>query len=129
MLGVKLGGGAPAKPGAIVVRQRGTRVHPGPGIGMVRECCLCPVELERERSTERERERESRSPRETTENLTKENNLEKKNLKKNLKKKKLKIRKQGRDHTLFALVAGRVSFEWDHRARRRSVRIVEEGGG
>ena len=66
MLGVKLGGGAPAKAGAIVVRQRGTRVHPGPGVGM------------------------------------------------------------GRDHTLFALVPGRVSFEWDHRARRRSVRIISE---
>ena len=42
-------------------------------------------------------------------------------------KKQKKLTKQGRDHTLFALVPGRVSFEWDHRAKRRSVRIVEDG--
>lgn len=28
-LGIKISGGSPAKPGAIIVRQRGTRVHPG----------------------------------------------------------------------------------------------------
>lgn len=38
-LGVKLSGGAPAGPGAIIIRQRGTRVHPGIGVGMVRGVC------------------------------------------------------------------------------------------
>lgn len=31
-LGVKLHGGQPAKPGMILVRQRGTRWHPGLGV-------------------------------------------------------------------------------------------------
>ena len=35
MLGVKLFGGQTAGGGAIIVRQRGTRVHPGVGVGMV----------------------------------------------------------------------------------------------
>lgn len=35
MLGVKLFGGARAGAGAIIVRQRGTRVHAGEGVGMV----------------------------------------------------------------------------------------------
>lgn len=67
MLGVKLGGGAPAKAGAIVVRQRGTRVHPGPGVGMVRiytvGVLLSPGESarERERGWARE-ERKRREP-------------------------------------------------------------------
>lgn len=33
-LGVKLFGGQLAKAGNIIVRQRGTRVHPGKGVGM-----------------------------------------------------------------------------------------------
>lgn len=37
MLGVKLFGGARAGAGAIIVRQRGTRVHAGDGVGMVRK--------------------------------------------------------------------------------------------
>jgi large subunit ribosomal protein L27 len=49
-LGVKLSGGQAAKPGAIIIRQRGTKYHAGDNVGM------------------------------------------------------------GRDHTLFALAAGRVSF-------------------
>jgi large subunit ribosomal protein L27 len=32
-LGVKLFGGQDAKPGMIIVRQRGTRVHPGLNVG------------------------------------------------------------------------------------------------
>ena len=32
-LGVKLFGGQDAKPGMIIVRQRGTRVHPGINVG------------------------------------------------------------------------------------------------
>lgn len=43
MLGVKLFGGARAGAGAIIVRQRGTRVHAGDGVGMV------GVEREKER--------------------------------------------------------------------------------
>lgn len=33
-LGVKLYGGQVVKPGAIIVRQRGTKFYPGPGVGM-----------------------------------------------------------------------------------------------
>ncbi len=32
-LGVKAPGGSLVRPGAILVRQRGTRFHPGPGVG------------------------------------------------------------------------------------------------
>jgi large subunit ribosomal protein L27 len=66
MLGVKLFGGQAAQAGSIIVRQRGTRIHAGPGVGT------------------------------------------------------------GRDHTLFALVPGRVAYAWDGRARRRSVSVVQE---
>jgi large subunit ribosomal protein L27 len=65
MLGVKLYGGQAAQAGSIIVRQRGTRIHAGPGVGT------------------------------------------------------------GRDHTLFALVSGRVTFGWDGRAKRRSVSVVQ----
>lgn len=34
MLGVKKYGGEVVKPGAIIVRQRGTQFHPGPNVGM-----------------------------------------------------------------------------------------------
>lgn len=54
-LGVKKFGGEAVIPGNIILRQRGTRYHPGAGVGM------------------------------------------------------------GRDHTLFALVAGKVSFDKLHR--------------
>jgi len=33
-LGVKLFGGQTAIPGNIIIRQRGTKVHPGKGVGM-----------------------------------------------------------------------------------------------
>ena len=36
-LGVKLFGGQRAVPGNIIVRQRGTKVHPGTGVGMGRD--------------------------------------------------------------------------------------------
>jgi len=36
-LGVKLFGGQSAIPGNIIVRQRGTKVHPGTGVGMGRD--------------------------------------------------------------------------------------------
>ncbi len=32
-LGVKVFGGESVRPGAIIVRQRGTKVHPGPRVG------------------------------------------------------------------------------------------------
>jgi large subunit ribosomal protein L27 len=32
-LGVKASGGTKVKAGAIIVRQRGTRIHPGPNVG------------------------------------------------------------------------------------------------
>lgn len=35
--GVKLFGGQPAKPGAIIIRQLGTRFHPGQNVGMGRD--------------------------------------------------------------------------------------------
>lgn len=109
MLGVKLGGGAPAKAGAIVVRQRGTRVHPGPGVGMVRNLFLLLFFLLLPRREKKGRAWKARKNKNPTKKKTKKKNIE-----------------QGRDHTLFALVPGRVSFEWDHRAKRRSVRIVSE---
>jgi large subunit ribosomal protein L27 len=36
-LGVKLFGGQHAIPGKIIIRQRGTKVHPGTGVGMGRD--------------------------------------------------------------------------------------------
>ena len=36
-LGVKLFAGQPVKSGMIIVRQRGTRFHPGPGVGLGRD--------------------------------------------------------------------------------------------
>jgi large subunit ribosomal protein L27 len=39
-LGVKLFGGQDAIAGNIIVRQRGTKVHPGPGVGMGRDHTL-----------------------------------------------------------------------------------------
>jgi large subunit ribosomal protein L27 len=33
-LGVKLSGGQMAQPGAIIIRQRGTKYHPGTNVGM-----------------------------------------------------------------------------------------------
>jgi len=36
-LGVKLFGGQQAIPGNIIIRQRGTKVHPGTGVGMGRD--------------------------------------------------------------------------------------------
>lgn len=38
--GVKLYGGQIAKPGAIIVRQCGTKFHPGEGVGMGRDFTL-----------------------------------------------------------------------------------------
>ncbi len=64
-LGVKLFGGELANPGTIIVRQRGTKFHPGTGVGM------------------------------------------------------------GRDHTLFALVQGKVGFA--RKARGRTYVSVEPG--
>ncbi len=39
-LGVKLFGGELARPGAILVRQRGTKFHPGENVGMGRDYTL-----------------------------------------------------------------------------------------
>jgi len=36
-LGLKLSGGQKAKPGNIIVRQKGTKFHPGEGVGMGRD--------------------------------------------------------------------------------------------
>ena len=36
-LGVKLAGGQTAQPGAIIIRQRGTKYHPGTNVGMGRD--------------------------------------------------------------------------------------------
>jgi len=64
MLGVKAFGGESVSAGSIIVRQRGTRVHPGDNVGM------------------------------------------------------------GRDHTLFALVDGKVLFKVGGAQNRRSVDIL-----
>jgi len=39
-LGVKVYGGERVRAGAILVRQRGTRIHPGPGVGLGRDHTL-----------------------------------------------------------------------------------------
>lgn len=39
-LGVKIYGGQKAKAGAIIIRQRGTRWHPGPNVGMGKDFTL-----------------------------------------------------------------------------------------
>lgn len=39
-LGVKIFGGQKVKPGAIIVRQRGTKFHPGKGVGLGRDFTL-----------------------------------------------------------------------------------------
>jgi large subunit ribosomal protein L27 len=62
-LGVKKFGGEVIRAGGIIVRQRGTRFHPGNNVGL------------------------------------------------------------GRDHTLFALVDGQVSFEWYRRPDRKKVSV------
>lgn len=36
-LGVKIFAGQPVKPGMIIVRQRGTKFRPGPGVGLGRD--------------------------------------------------------------------------------------------
>ena len=65
-LGVKKFGGQEVIGGNIIVRQRGTEFHPGPGVGL------------------------------------------------------------GRDHTLFALVDGKVEFGTNGAAKRRTVSVVAE---
>jgi large subunit ribosomal protein L27 len=64
MLGVKAFGGQVVSAGSIIVRQRGTRFHAGPGVGM------------------------------------------------------------GRDHTLFALVDGTISFAVKGEANRKTVTVT-----
>ena len=64
-LGVKIYGGQSIQPGNIIVRQRGTRFHPGEGVGL------------------------------------------------------------GRDHTLFALMKGRVTFSLKGPDKRRTVSVVQ----
>ena len=39
-LGVKLFGGQHASPGAIIIRQRGTKIHPGKNVGMGKDHTL-----------------------------------------------------------------------------------------
>ena len=65
-LGVKIYGGQAIEAGNIIVRQRGTEFHPGPGVG------------------------------------------------------------RGRDHTLFALVDGKVEFSVKGAKKRRTVSVVAE---
>ena len=66
MLGVKVFGGQAIDAGNIIIRQRGTQFHPGPGVGL------------------------------------------------------------GRDHTLFALVDGKVEFSVQGAKKRRTVSVVTE---
>ena len=39
-LGLKVNGGQPVKTGMIIVRQKGTKFHPGEGVGMGRDFTL-----------------------------------------------------------------------------------------
>ncbi len=65
-LGVKMYGGEAAEPGNIIVRQRGTKFHPGKGVGM------------------------------------------------------------GRDHTLFALVGGKIQFHISGPANRKTISVIAQ---
>ena len=42
-LGVKRFGGQPVLPGNIIVRQRGTKIHPGDHVGMGRDHSICSL--------------------------------------------------------------------------------------
>ena len=42
-LGVKIYGGQSIKTGQIIVRQRGTKYHPGQGVGIGRDHTLCAL--------------------------------------------------------------------------------------
>ncbi|OGG29318.1 50S ribosomal protein L27 [Candidatus Gottesmanbacteria bacterium RIFCSPLOWO2_01_FULL_46_9] len=42
-LGVKIYGGQVAKPGSILVRQKGTKIHPGRGVDMGRDYTIFSV--------------------------------------------------------------------------------------
>lgn len=44
-LGVKIFGGQMAKPGSIIIRQKGTRVSPGNGVSMGRDYTIFSVTL------------------------------------------------------------------------------------
>ena len=43
MLGVKVFGGQAIDAGNIIIRQRGTQFHPGPGVGLGRDPTLCAL--------------------------------------------------------------------------------------
>ena len=43
-LGVKIYGGQAAKPGSIIIRQKGTKVHPGKGVDMGNDYTIFAVE-------------------------------------------------------------------------------------
>jgi len=43
-LGVKIYGGQRAQPGSIIVRQKGTKIWPGTGVGMGRDFTIFSVE-------------------------------------------------------------------------------------
>ena len=43
-LGVKIYGGQAIDAGNIIVRQRGTQFHPGPGVGLGRDHTLCALQ-------------------------------------------------------------------------------------
>ncbi|MBL7150872.1 50S ribosomal protein L27 [Candidatus Microgenomates bacterium] len=43
-LGVKISGGQKVKPGNIIIRQRGTKFHPGEGVGMGRDFTIFALE-------------------------------------------------------------------------------------
>ena len=56
MLGVKVYGGQTVPAGSIIVRQRGTRFHPGPNVGMGRDYTLFATTEGRVRFTHESRD-------------------------------------------------------------------------
>ena len=101
-LGVKLFGGQRCIPGNIIVRQRGTEFHPGANVGMVRRwrcCCRCRCCC-------------THAPDIlcTVPCMTMTMNT-------------CVAAAQGRDHTLYSLVAGHVKFGRHPRTKRRSVSV------
>ena len=132
MLGVKLFGGARAGAGAIIVRQRGTRVHAGDEVGMVRKGkerdekrVLCLYHASRHSWIVPRGQGRGERGAAWAQGATVVGSQKQKELKQD---KFLPFHRtsfpQGRDHTLFALSPGVVTFGKDRRTGRKTVSIV-----
>ena len=119
MLGVKMYGGEWCQPGNIVMRQRGTEFHPGHGMGMVRCSGTALFHVARKAIDcvmlyyNRLAEAANRSECWLASAHAIANRIEMLNW----------YSAQGRDHTLFALEPGYVTFSYDKKRDRRFISI------